>query len=177
MVRTLTVSLLSTHRTKFPCSNRADSLPEPLQVKRDQNVPEPLNDSDQHFRFILSGHLLDCLEMIYWPFTEGAILGQMIDDRDCNALASRGLDICVQRIEENERGFHHRHHGTWLMLRSCTRSALVLVAAARSGIREKMPARSQQAVQKVIGLLEYWKDEVADAEDRLEVLNSLALYI
>jgi len=148
-----------------------------LQVKRAQGVPEPLDDCDQHFRFILSGHLLDCLEMIYWPFSEGAVLGNLTDDRDCNVLAGRGLEICVRRIEENERGFHHRHHGTWLMLRSCTRSAFVLVAADRSGLRERMPTGWQEAVQKVIRLLEYWKDEVADAEDRLEVLKSLALYI
>ena len=63
------------------------------------------------------------------------------------------------------------------MLRSCTRSAFVLVAADRSGLRERMPTGWQEAVQKVIRLLEYWKDEVADAEDRLEVLKSLALYI
>jgi hypothetical protein len=156
--------------------HRAESLPESLQIKRDQGVPDLLDDSYQHFRFILSGHHLDCLEIIYWPFSEGAVLGKLTEDSDCNILAGRGLDICVQRIEENERGFRHRHHGTWLMLRSCTRSAFVLVAAARSGLREKMPVGWQEAVHKVIRLLEYWKNEVADAADRLEVLKSLAPY-
>ncbi|KAF2822051.1 hypothetical protein CC86DRAFT_358042 [Ophiobolus disseminans] len=155
----------------------AESLPESLQNNMDSDQPTLLHDERPHFRFILSGHLLDCLEMIYWPFCEGAILGNLTSDLDCNILADRGFEICVQRIEENEPGFYFRHHGTWLMLRSCTRSALVLVIAAHSGLGQKMPARWREAVEKVIHLLNYWKEEVADVEDRLEVLQSLALQL
>ncbi|USP81332.1 hypothetical protein yc1106_08606 [Curvularia clavata] len=151
----------------------AQSLPPALQINGTPELLEAPGDTNQSFRFILKGHYIDCLEMIYWSFCEGAICGRLHNDRDCNILAERGLELCVTRIKQNERGYYHRHHGTWLMLRSCTRSALVLVVAARSRMRDKLPPGWREAVQKVIRLLEHWKDEVADARDRLELLKVL----
>lgn len=86
----------------------------------------------------------------------------------------KGLLVCVQRVQINEEGFYHRHHGTWLMLRSCTRSALVLLAAARCPcLVSALPAGWEEAVLKVMSMLSFWKDESMDVLDRLCILERL----
>jgi hypothetical protein len=112
--------------------------------------------------------------MIYWPFHEGAIHSHLTRNQDTTILVDRGFNKSGRRIEDNEKGFEHLHYGTWLMLRSCTRSALVLVAAARSGLRERLPREWQGAVGKVKILLEFWKDEVLEAKDRLQICKNLS---
>jgi hypothetical protein len=59
------------------------------------------------------------------------------------------------------------------MLRSCTRSALVLIAGAMQGLAALLPADWERAVEKVLVLLRYWKDEAEDVADRLELLEGL----
>jgi hypothetical protein len=82
------------------------------------------------------------------------------------------LQVCVDRIWVNESGFHHRHHGTWGMMRSCTRSALVLVAAKQCAqLDEILPAGWLPAVRHVIGLLDYWSGECGDAASRRDILE------
>ncbi|KAL2846692.1 hypothetical protein BJY01DRAFT_247122 [Aspergillus pseudoustus] len=137
------------------------------------------NEHDQHapLRFILNGHLIDCYEMMYWPFVVDAIHDTLPPDGVFHnafvQFARKGFAVCVQRITQNERGFYHRHHGTWLMLRSCTRSALVLIAGALRGLTALLPVDWMSSVEKVLHLLRYWKDEANDAADRLEVLEGL----
>ena len=125
-------------------------------------------------KFILDGHLLDCYEMLYWPFLTEIILNGMptINIQAHEQLAYKSLLICVQRIHKNEHGFFARHHGTWLMLRSCTRSAFVLIAARRDPILVNiMPDGWHAAVLKVVGMLKFWKDESRDCEDRLRIIE------
>jgi hypothetical protein len=59
------------------------------------------------------------------------------------------LANCIYRIETNMEGFLHRHQGTWLTIRSCTRSALMLlgVAAAISAARGKLPLGARNATE------------------------------
>jgi hypothetical protein len=113
--------------------------------------------------------------MMYWSFVVRAIHGRLADDPDLRGqdFARKGLEICVRRIKENESGFRHRHHGTWLMLRSCTRSAFVLVAAARSGLPSILPPEWKASVTSVMELLQYWQEETLDAQDRLRTLEAL----
>ena len=122
---------------------------------------------------MLKGHLLDCYEVMYWPFIVEAINGSSrINTTD--AFLRKALQVCVERIEENESGFYYRHHGTWLTLRSCTRSAMVLLAVRNTpDLWQYLPENWEEKVQKVIALLTFWKDESRDAGDRLEILNSL----
>ncbi len=72
-------------------------------------------------------------------------------------LANRGLETHMHQVRVNEPGFYHRHHGGLFMIRACTRSALVLVAAAKSGIQ--MPANWKQSVYNATNMLSYWEDE------------------
>lgn len=107
---------------------------------------------------------------MYWPFVVDSIHG-----RSCASVASarKGFQLCVERIERNEAGFYQRHHGTWLMLRSCTRSALVLIAGARSHASSLLPKNWEAAVQSTLQLLRYWREESGDVMDRLEILETL----
>lgn len=111
---------------------------------------------------------------MYWHFVVDAVHGRARSS-STEAFVRKGLQVCVQRVEINEKGFYHRHHGTWLMLRSCTRSALVLLAAARCPeLGPLMPGGWEQAVAKVMTMLGFWKGESGDVMDRLQVLEALA---
>ena len=58
-------------------------------------------------------------------------------------------------------------------MRSCTRSALVLVAAKRSGqVETLLPYRWQLAVHAVIKLLDFWSNECNDSRDRRNILDN-----
>jgi hypothetical protein len=92
--------------------------------------------------------------------------------------------MAVDRIHKNRKGFKHRHHGVWLMLRSCTRSALLLVAAGRcaalqgegagfGGSGGFLPAGWRGAVRGALEMLEYWRDEARDARGWWVVLREL----
>ena len=152
------------------------SLPRGLGL--DESSPGGTADESELHRtlkFILSGHLLDCYEMMYWPFVADAING------DADSLASttrdftqKALNVCYDRIQKNEPGFYYRHHGTWLMLRSCTRSGLVLLAASRSGKAESLlPIGWKQTVGKIVDMLRFWRRESRDVEDRLRLVERM----
>jgi hypothetical protein len=98
--------------------------------------------------------------------------------RQCSSstelFVRKGLLVCVQRVQINEEGFYHRHHGTWLMLRSCTRSALVLLAAARCPeLVPTLPEGWEEAILKVVDMLSFWKDESMHVLDMLFILEGL----
>lgn len=59
------------------------------------------------------------------------------------------------------------------MLRSCTRSAFVLIAGARSGLGYLLPANWEASVKSTMNLLRYWKEETGDIRDRLNILEGL----
>lgn len=134
------------------------------------------NDKSKDYaalRFILNGHLLDCYEMMYWPFVVDAVHGRLHGDVT-REFARKGFEVCVKRIQKNESGFYHRHHGTWLMLRSCMRSALVLLGAVRSPeLSALLPTEWESAVYKVTAMLRFWKDESREVQDRLDILETL----
>ena len=134
----------------------------------------PGGDLAQSLKFILDGHLLDCYEMLYWPFlTEIILHGHSTSNIPAlEQLAYKSLHMCVQRIHKNEHGFFARHHGTWLMLRSCTRSALVLLAARKDSVLVNlMPEGWEGAIWKVVSMLRFWKDESRDCDDRLRIIE------
>lgn len=127
-----------------------------------------------NLKFILEGHLLDCYEMMYWPFMAEVVLNDVPGARnqELEHLAHKSLLYCVQRIQRNEHGFFSRHHGTWLMLRSCTRSALVLIAARKDPkLATLLPNGWEQSVWKVANMLRFWKKESRDSDDRLRIIE------
>jgi len=155
-------------------STRLNSLP--ASLKLDRNVKSTGNDQiEEHsaLRFILSGRLTSCYEMMYWTFVVDAIHGNLQNDPQLIAFAQKGFRLCVDKIESNESGFYRRHHGVWLMIRSCTRSALVLIGAARLDLKDLLPPDWEGKVHKVIEVLRYWSDEAKDVADRLDILECL----
>jgi hypothetical protein len=152
--------------------HRQQSLPPALKLDNfGSNASETVDDHENVLRFILEGHLIDCYEMIYWPFISDAMAGDVLSD--FKHFIRKALDYCVLRIKSNKRGFYHRHHGTWLMIRSCTRSALVLLAASRSAAKEMLDDGWQGSVQSVLELLRYWEDEAGDVKVWRNILDKL----
>src|SRR5271163_5330090 len=87
------------------------------------------------------------------PLTASTTKGQSRGG-DADTFVRKGLRMCVERIDKNESGFYHRHHGIWLTLRSCTRSALVLLAARNSPeLCLSMPPDWETAIEKVMAML------------------------
>jgi hypothetical protein len=105
-------------------------------------------------------------------------------------LTREFLENAVHRIEANREGFFHRHQGTWLLLRSASRSALQLLGMAIKCQLEAeargmetleleswfLPNRWREAVTAVSELLEYWSDESSDVERLNTVLKELTYY-
>jgi len=134
---------------------------------------ETPEESDDVLKFVLRGHLLDCYEWMYFPFMAEVInygrRGRIVDE-----YARKGLQMSVDRIRKNQPGFRHRHHGAWLMLRTCTRSALILLAACHSeSAQDLIPKDWRDAVLNAMDMLRFWEEEVHDARDRLQILTQL----
>ncbi|KAF4769257.1 hypothetical protein HAV15_008782 [Penicillium sp. str.  len=150
-----------------------DSLPALLNPDTPNEAAHDENHEHSALRFILNGHAIDCFEMIYWPFVFDAIHEGLPHDPDLVAFARKGLHMYASRIESNEPGFYYRHHGTWLMLRSCTRSALVLCGAARRGLDTLLPHSWKNGVEQVMQMLRYWSSEAKDIASQLRILEDL----
>lgn len=129
-------------------------------------MPSP-NELDRYqddvLNFILKGHLLNCYELIYWPFIKHAINSRHRNQAN-DEYVKKGLQVAVERIQTNEPGFRHRHHGTYGMIKSVTRSAFVLLAAFHNGgMTYLIPDSWFELMLGVDGLLEFWQDELAEA--------------
>ena len=115
---------------------------------------------DDVTKFVIRGHLNNIYEMLYWPFLDAYL--NMMENRDIDegraqehqyliqlneamfgkqirSLAEAALRKHLERIELNRLGFKHRHHGTWPMIRTCTRSALLLLKTALSIQQSSFP--------------------------------------
>jgi hypothetical protein len=94
---------------------------------------------------------------------------------------SKGLRTHLERFIVNLPGFEHRHHGKFSMMVSCTRSALVLLAAEHICAISKstvvhphhMQSLWQDAVKDIIRLNESWAYEAPDLCRTVFVLNGL----
>lgn len=145
-------------------------------------------------QFILRGHMIDIIEMARFPAVQNVLTSPpplVLDNfsAPCLTMAREGLSNAVYRIETNAEGFLHRHQGTWLTIRSCTRSALILLAAAihcrraesdpacsnhRIPSQELLPQRWREAVQLELNLLTAWADESKDVSQLRDLVKSLA---
>lgn len=155
---------------------------EALPANMSLDTPPELDDV---CKFVLRGHVHNLYEMIHWPFIHVVVLTTLhnspgdpgiLQPKTVLHLAEAGLRLHVERIEINKKGFAHRHHGTWPMIRSCSRSALVLLAAVmgvQSGaLSVQLPVGWRNAVEDVIALNHFWQREVLDARHRLPILET-----
>jgi hypothetical protein len=144
----------------------AESLPAPMSLHTAQV-------EDDVLKFILRGHLLDLWEVVYWPWLD-LYINQRISTPEVQTYVVKAFQVAIDRIRINKPGFRHRHHGTWLMLQSCTRSALILLAAAYTpDATSLLPHGWRDAVNEVAELLRFWQYDAGDADDRLQILEEL----
>ncbi|KAL4882064.1 hypothetical protein BJY04DRAFT_217756 [Aspergillus karnatakaensis] len=134
---------------------------------------------------ILHSHYIDILDVVYFPAIRAVACSPMHElTPDILRIAREALRNAVDRITISRPGYWHRHQGTWLMLRTCSRSALCLLGVA---LRAKYEERSRgvfvellpeeevwrTAVVRVIGLIEYWVEESGDLGDLVVRLKGL----
>ncbi|KAH7086172.1 hypothetical protein FB567DRAFT_63529 [Paraphoma chrysanthemicola] len=143
------------------------------------NVFNVHNTEEMVLHSILQGRLLDCYDVLYIPFLE-ATLSMASTTLDGAAVfdtyARKALDNCVQRVHENENesAATIRHHGTWLLIRTWTRSALMVLATRAAGRMDLLPERWQQPIIATTSVLNAYKNEAYDVADRLSLIRVLA---
>lgn len=98
---------------------------------------EPLYDI---LPWVLRGHHIDVIEILRFPAiseilnnphpSPSALIANLpsVSSEPTSQLSKEYLENAVRRIEANAEGLLHRHQGSWLTIRSCTRSALALLA-------------------------------------------------
>lgn len=98
---------------------------------------EPLFDI---LPWVLRGHHIDVIEILRFPAISVILNNRNVSSsapianlpsafsEPTSQLAKEYLENAVRRIEANAEGLLHRHQGSWLTMRSCTRSALSLLA-------------------------------------------------
>lgn len=144
-------------------------------------------EQDDVCRFVLRGHAINLYELIYWPFLSAHLDAERLDPISLEPfthLAHTAISHHAMRLEVNERGYRHRHHGLAPMLRSCSRSATILVAAwkhislashsgnnggSKSGL--SMPSGWQDLVRTFLGALDYWGTEFQKLDRARQVLS------
>lgn len=143
-------------------------------------------------RLILRGHMNDVRDLVRFPALEEIIaLDAHAPLRSFSPtqlrITQECLEVAAESIEANRESFYHRHQGTWLMARTCTKSALILLAMAlrcraearSTGVQaaelEEMmlPSRWRKVVEQTIEVLEYWSEESNDLARSKDLLQEL----
>ncbi|KAL3466524.1 hypothetical protein BJX64DRAFT_250226 [Aspergillus heterothallicus] len=155
-------------------------LPAPVSFTRDST--EPVHDI---LSGILRSHYIDILDVIYFPAIRAVVCEPLSElGPDLLRITWEGLRNAIDRITISKVGFWHRHQGTWLMIRTCSRSALYLLGVAlrvkyedgrASALADLLVDEDQwrTAVLQVIHLIEYWEEESIDMRDLLARLKHL----
>lgn len=138
-------------------------------------------EEDDICRFVLRGHVINLYELIYWPSISTYLRKDIAVEEiqsvlplaspSIKRLAQKALDYHAMRLTVNRPGYRHRHHGTLLMIQSCSRSALVLTAAALHNITNTaqnsakgantltLPHGWRAGIDETIVMLEFWENE------------------
>jgi hypothetical protein len=165
------------------------ALPVPMKFPINPSIP-----AQNIMRYILRGHMLDISEDVRFPAIQ-ATLGTSSSSQNLTNLVQFPPTIigitrdflanAANRIEANREGSFHRHHGTWLGLRCCSRSALQLLGMAckchldgahkygEDLERQLLPPGWKDAVQLVLTSVEYWSAECADIQRMWRILSEL----
>ncbi|OGM50897.1 periplasmic beta-glucosidase precursor [Aspergillus bombycis] len=173
-------------RLSEPSSNTLNDLADISEIYKQQlvaclhSLPSTVSISDPPcqgsetdvLRFILQGRSTYVNELITWPYIVCAVsdipLGQA-----AQGWVARGLQAHLKRLEVNRAGFYHRHHGTWLMIRTSTRSACILLAVARSSLDDLLPVGWKEAVEATVKMLDFWQADVEGVAALARFLRSL----
>ena len=151
-----------------------DSLPPSVSIAEHDL---PTGDDGDILRFVLRGRTTYFHELISWPFIY-AVVNDGEETPRIREWAARGFGFHLERLSINRPGFYHRHHGTWLMMRSSARSACILLAGAQvSSTFELLPPNWQEAVEATISMLQFWCNDCEGLSTTVDLLNSLSLNV
>lgn len=147
-----------------------DSLPPSVSIAEHDL---PAGDDGDILRFVLRGRITYFHELISWPFIY-AVVNDGEEAPRIRQWAARGFAFHLERLSINRPGFYHRHHGTWLMMRSSARSACILLAGAQvSSTSELLPPNWQEAVEATISMLQFWCNDCEGLAVTVDLLNRL----
>ena len=175
------------------------SLPPPLRFSPTSS--QPLQDI---LRWVLRGHRIDIIELLRFPAIQSflnptpatATNGRNLPiyySPTRRLLAREYLENAVQRIDTNVEGLLLRHQGSWLTIRSCTRSVLMLLGATlrcqEEAVSEQLLGRTEagrmsladsilpqgwrNAVVQVLVVLRAWEMESRDIGRLREIVETL----
>ncbi|KAH7134562.1 c6 zinc finger domain-containing protein [Dactylonectria estremocensis] len=119
-------------------------------------------------RGILRSHLVDILDVLYFPAVRAVACEKVRDLGPYTLSAARSALLnAVYRLTLCEEGFWHRHQGTWLMLRTCSRSLLQLLAVAlraqtEPSLADLLPEGWERCAGRMFTVIEYWEPESPD---------------
>lgn len=144
------------------------NLPPLLTINQD--VSTSTNELALHIR---SRYLL-CRSWIFRPFlyimvhASPAVLAQYRTELE--PLAYTCLECCINCI--NDTTFHHRHHGTYYMVRVAFAGAMQILAAAKAGFMS-MPSGWENVVRRAINIIKCWELECKDLQVSADILTLL----
>lgn len=133
-----------------------------------------LSDSTNELGLHIRSRYLLCRSWIFRPFlffmihAPHAALAE--HRKDIEPLAYTCLECCIDTIHDVT--LHHRHHGTWYVVRVAFAGALVLLAAAKMK-HISMPPTWKDAVERAINTVDCWKADCKDLQVTAEILNTL----
>ncbi|KAK6813592.1 hypothetical protein RU639_010264 [Aspergillus parasiticus] len=148
------------------------SLPSTVSIS-DHPCQTPETDV---LRFILQGRSTYINELITWPYIAYAVNDVPLG-HTAQGWVSKGLQAHLERLEVNQAGFYHRHHGTWLMILTSARSACILLAVARSSTHDLLPVGWKEAVEATVKMLDFWQADVEGVAALARFLRHLLSHV
>jgi hypothetical protein len=127
--------------------------------------------AEDELAYHLQARAFEIKERIYRPFLYLMIHKNMNpSERDTiSPLVQLHAATCSRLIQQwNVR---HRHHGTWLMVRQSFASALLLLAARKSGLLHE---QYEESVRSSLFTLRFWEDEAPDLKVSRLILEDIA---
>lgn len=133
------------------------------------------------------------IELLRFPALKAVLNADKLEGLSYTVLrlAREYLDNAVLRIDVHVEEFFHRHQGTWLTIRGCTRSVLALLGTKLRCDRENgnrmytaagsaldpatllLPEGWRIAVERVLEMLRAWQDECGDVPRLASLVESL----
>lgn len=133
------------------------------------------DDGGDMLRLILRARIAHVQDKISWPFLYALIHdGVEAESPKIRNWAAKGLSCHLHKLEIHRIQFYHRHHGTWIMIRSCARSTAILLAAARKPVLDNLlPAEWRAPVEATLEMLRFWQPYVHGLHEVVERLQAL----
>lgn len=133
------------------------------------------DEEDDVIRFVLRGRVTYVRELTSWPFLAEVMNGRADWTPETKKWSAKALESHLERLIVNRPGFYHRHHGTWLMLRTSARSAILLLAFSRLfPDSDLMPEKWRGLVSETISMLDHWSTEVFEMKRVVDIAQQLS---